>query len=46
MTVVGAQLKFSCTDMDLTATSAAGDLCTGDYLRYDQNTLIMLPLVH
>merc|ERR1712012_228461 len=34
----GAQLKFSCTDMDLTATSAAGDLCTGDYLRfYDES---------
>merc|ERR1712012_922300 len=34
----GAQLKFSCTDMDLTATSAVGDLCTGDYLRfYDES---------
>lgn len=29
----GAQLRFSCSDMDLTATSAAGALCTGDYLR-------------
>merc|ERR1719348_724082 len=28
-----AQLKFSCSDMDLTATSNPGDLCTGDYLR-------------
>ena len=30
----GAQLRFSCSDFDLTATSAAGALCTGDYLRY------------
>ena len=30
----GAQLKFSCSDMDLTATSNPGDLCTGDYLRF------------
>ena len=29
----GAQLRFSCSDFDLTATSAAGALCTGDYLR-------------
>ena len=29
----GAQLRFSCSDMELTATSAAGALCTGDYLR-------------
>ena len=29
----GAQLRFSCSDVDLTATSAAGALCTGDYLR-------------
>merc|ERR1719422_2012566 len=34
----GAQLRFSCDDFDLTATSAAGALCTGDYLRfYDEN---------
>merc|ERR1719414_2759081 len=34
----GAQLKFSCSDMDLTATSNPGDLCTGDFLRfYDEN---------
>ena len=32
-TGTGAQLKFSCSDMDLTATSNPGDLCTGDYLR-------------
>ena len=31
----GAQLKFSCTDMELTATSDPGVLCTGDYLRSD-----------
>merc|ERR1712012_867574 len=30
----GAQLRFSCSDVDLTATSAAGALCTGDYLRF------------
>ena len=30
----GAQLKFSCSDMDLTATSNPGDLCTGDFLRF------------
>merc|ERR1719245_2475176 len=30
----GAQLKFSCSDVDLTATSATGALCTGDYLRF------------
>ena len=29
----GTQLRFSCSDFDLTATSAAGALCTGDYLR-------------
>ena len=29
----GAQLKFSCSDMELTATSDPGALCTGDYLR-------------
>ena len=29
----GAQLKFSCSDMDLAATSAVGALCTGDFLR-------------
>merc|ERR1719373_1545223 len=34
----GNQLVFSCTDVDLTATSTPGDLCTGDYLRfYDEN---------
>merc|ERR1711884_256691 len=34
----GNQLVFSCTDVDLTATSSPGDLCTGDYLRfYDEN---------
>ena len=31
---VGAQLVFSCSDVDLTATSSPGDRCTGDYLRY------------
>merc|ERR1712079_921902 len=31
---VGAQLVFSCSDVDLTATSSPGALCTGDYLRY------------
>ena len=30
----GAQLVFSCDDIDLTATSATGALCTGDYLRF------------
>ena len=29
----GTQLRFSCSDVDLTATSATGALCTGDYLR-------------
>jgi len=34
----GAQLRFSCSDVDLTATSSPGALCTGDYLRfYDEN---------
>ena len=30
----GAQLVFSCDDVDLSATSAVGALCTGDYLRF------------
>merc|ERR1712064_104301 len=35
---VGAQLVFSCSAVDLTATSSVGSLCTGDYLRfYDEN---------
>merc|ERR1712117_573942 len=34
----GAQLRFSCDDFDLTATSAAGALCTGDYLRFYDST--------
>ena len=31
---VGAQLVFSCSAVDLTATSSVGSLCTGDYLRF------------
>ena len=34
----GAQLVFSCDDFDLTATSASGALCTGDYLRFYDST--------
>merc|ERR1712079_530182 len=34
----GAQLVFSCDDFDLTATSATGALCTGDYLRFYDST--------
>ena len=34
----GAQLVFSCDDFDLTATSAVGALCTGDYLRFYDST--------
>ena len=34
----GAQLRFSCDDFDLAATSSPGDLCTGDYLRFYDET--------
>merc|ERR1711988_1324301 len=38
---VGAQLVFSCSDVDLTATSSPGDLCTGDYLRFYDETGVL-----
>merc|ERR1712232_387707 len=34
----GNQLVFSCSDYDLKATSSVGDLCTGDYLRFYDET--------
>merc|ERR1711988_1407392 len=37
----GAQLRFSCSDVDLTATSSPGALCTGDYLRFYDETGVL-----
>ena len=34
----GTELVFSCTTVFLVATSAVGDLCTGDYLRFYDTT--------
>ena len=34
----GARLVFECASLDLAATSAVGDLCTGDYLRFYDET--------
>ena len=34
----GARLVFACADVDLAATSAVGARCTGDYLRFYDET--------
>ena len=34
----GARLVFECASVDLAATSGVGDLCTGDYLRFYDET--------